>query len=283
MGKETKEMVVKSALTSLAGRLQVNSKSLELTLKATVCKGMKKKDGNYRPLTNEEFIAFVVVANNYQLNPLIKEIYAYPDTKGDGIIPVVSTDGWNSLMLRNCNYKTHSYVYCKDFITPKGGKPCPEWMEIHIEKKTGGVVVVREYLDECFRDKNFANPWQTHTKRMMRHKTKIQGAREAFGFSGIYDKDEAERIIEGQLAEETGLKGKPEITQPKELPKAKESEQTDSKSAYADMLKQFKLARESIGDKEYYNILAIYSCKHCNEIKTVKQGNEILDEMITAV
>ena len=41
-------------------------------------------------------------------------------------------------------------------------------------------------------------PWQTHTKRMLRHKSLIQCSRIAFGFTGIYDQDEAERIIEGQ-------------------------------------------------------------------------------------
>ncbi|ENC7540331.1 phage recombination protein Bet, partial [Salmonella enterica subsp. enterica serovar Brandenburg] len=32
--------------------------------------------------------------------------------------------------------------------------------------------------------------------RMLRHKAMIQCARLAFGFAGIYDKDEAERIVE---------------------------------------------------------------------------------------
>ncbi len=41
-------------------------------------------------------------------------------------------------------------------------------------------------------------PWQTHTKRMLRHKALIQCSRIAFGFVGIYDEDEAQRIIEGQ-------------------------------------------------------------------------------------
>ncbi|WP_414836262.1 recombinase RecT, partial [Escherichia coli] len=39
-------------------------------------------------------------------------------------------------------------------------------------------------------------PWQSHPKRMLRHKAMIQCARLAFGFAGIYDKDEAERIVE---------------------------------------------------------------------------------------
>ena len=41
-------------------------------------------------------------------------------------------------------------------------------------------------------------PWQTHPRRMARHKAVIQTARMALGYTGIYDEDEAERIIEGQ-------------------------------------------------------------------------------------
>lgn len=36
---------------------------------------------------------------------------------------------------------------------------------------------------------------------MLRHKTLIQCARLAFGFAGIFDQDEAERVIEGTTAE----------------------------------------------------------------------------------
>jgi hypothetical protein len=54
-------------------------------------------------------------------------------------------------------------------------------------------IVVTEYLSECKRN---AQPWQTHPKRMLRHKAMIQCARLAFGFAGIFDPDEAERIIE---------------------------------------------------------------------------------------
>lgn len=66
--------------------------------------------------------------------------------------------------------------------------------------------VVREYLDEVYREPFkgqygvVAGPWQTHTKRFHRHKTSIQSARLAFGFGGIFDQDEAERIVEGQPA-----------------------------------------------------------------------------------
>lgn len=54
-------------------------------------------------------------------------------------------------------------------------------------------------MSECKRDNTL--PWKTHPKRMMRHKAMIQCARLAFGLAGIYDQDEAERIIEGSATE----------------------------------------------------------------------------------
>lgn len=221
--KETDLVVSKNALQSMAERLQINPESLKKTLKATVIKDIKTKDGRYRAITDEEFISFIIVANAYGLNPLTKEIYAFPDIKSNGIIPVVSTDGWNKIMTQHKNYVTHFYKFSEKLTTPKGGKPCPEWIEIHIEKQNGKMVVIREYLDECFNgNKRYSCPWDTHTKRMLRHKTKIQGAREAFGFGGIYDKDEAERIIDAVAEEEIPMK--PEVQIPEVVESSKEAE-----------------------------------------------------------
>ena len=49
-------------------------------------------------------------------------------------------------------------------------------------------------MSECKRSN--AGPWQSHPRRMLRHKAMIQCARLAFGYGGIYDQDEAERITE---------------------------------------------------------------------------------------
>nr|WP_264085662.1 recombinase RecT [Escherichia coli] len=63
-------------------------------------------------------------------------------------------------------------------------------------------ICVTEWMDECRREpfktregREITGPWQSHPKRMLRHKAMIQCARLAFGFAGIYDKDEAERIV----------------------------------------------------------------------------------------
>ncbi len=67
-------------------------------------------------------------------------------------------------------------------------------------------ICVTEWMDECRREpfktregREITGPWQSHPKRMLRHKAMIQCARLAFGFAGIYDKDEAERIVEFYL------------------------------------------------------------------------------------
>ena len=288
----SKEIVKsKTAIQEIASRLHVSPDILEKTLKATIIKG---KD---RPATNEEFVSFIVVANQYNLNPLTKEIYAFPDKQG-GIIPIVATDGWNNLMTSHKNYKAHYYKESDKRVTMTNAKPCPEWMEIHIVKKDDSEVVVREYLDECFNGnkKNrsgayYASPWDTHTKRMLRHKTKIQGAREAFGFGGIFDEDEGERIIDMGHAEVTA--GKPQVTETlskKELEAQNNAEPTQEESQpviseeeraikFQGLLKKFDEAQKALGDKAFFEILIANDVSASDKIPSFERGEEILEQL----
>lgn len=210
-----------SLLAAMAARFGMEPNVLFDTLKGTIMKA--DKDG--RVPSNEEMVAFLIVANKYQLNPFTKEIYAFPDKRA-GVVPIISTDGWSKLMVSHENYKTHSFRYADKNVDLKDAKSCPEWCECDIEKKDGSHVVIREYLDEVYRPAfegkggyKVDGPWQSHTKRMLRHKVKIQAAREAFGFSGIYDEDEAERIIEIQGNDPSATKPIVSI-KGKELPQA---------------------------------------------------------------
>lgn len=72
-----------TALESLAARLDVSATSLQETLLQTAFKGCSKA----------EFVALVIVSNTYNLNPLLREIYAFPK-KGGGIQAIVGYDGW---------------------------------------------------------------------------------------------------------------------------------------------------------------------------------------------
>ena len=164
------------------------------TLKATA---FKVKDG---VVTDEQMTALLIVADQYGLNPFTKEIFAFPD-KQNGIVPVVSVDGWSRIINQHPDMDGLEFVYDSEIVTLNGSKPCPTSIECVIYRKDRTHPVrIREFLDETYREPsgNFRGPWQSHTKRMLRHKSLIQCSRIAFGFVGIYDQDEAERIIEGQ-------------------------------------------------------------------------------------
>jgi phage recombination protein Bet len=163
-----------------ADKFGVESNKMMTTLKNTVFRG---------DVSNEQMMALLIVADQYNLNPFTKEIYAFPD-KNNGIVPVVGVDGWARIINEHPQFDGMDFT---DGPADKAG--LPEWIECAIHRKDRQrPTVVREYMAEC---KRTAGPWQSHPRRMLRHKTLIQCARLAFGFVGIHDEDEAQRIIEG--------------------------------------------------------------------------------------
>ncbi|UNF41198.1 phage recombination protein Bet [Bartonella krasnovii] len=136
--------------------------------------------------TDEEFAAFISVANTYGLNPLTKEIYALPK-RGGGIIPVVSIDGWIKIIKSNPQFDGMTFQDQLD----KDGNLIATKCAIRL-KGVKDPIEVTEYLSECLQEKS--EPWKKYPARMLRHKATIQCARYAFGFSGIYEEDEAKRI-----------------------------------------------------------------------------------------
>ncbi len=187
-----------NALTTLTRTLATkldmgDGEGLIETLKATAFKG---------EVTDAQMTALLVVANQYGLNPWTKEIYAFPD-KNHGIVPVVGVDGWSRIINSHPQFDGIEFHHADKLVTMPGGKPAPEWIECHIYRKDRSrPIVVREYMDEVYRAPfkgkygEVTGPWQTHTKRFLRHKSMIQCARLAFGYGGIYDQDEAERIVD---------------------------------------------------------------------------------------
>jgi phage recombination protein Bet len=160
--------------TTLASKLNMGDGSgLVETLKATAFKGQ---------VSDAQMTALLVVANQYGLNPWTKEIYAFPD-KNNGIVPVVGVDGWSRII------NAHPQFDGMDFEQDAESCTCI----IH-RKDRSHPVKVTEYMAECRRPN--VGPWQSHPRRMLRHKAMIQCARIAFGYGGIYDQDEAERIAE---------------------------------------------------------------------------------------
>ena len=183
-----------SLVTKFADRYGVDPDKMLATLKATC---FRQKDN--KEISNEQMMALLVVADQYKLNPFTKEIFAFPDKTG--IVPVVGVDGWSRIINENPALNGIEFHYSETTKQHKG-KTIHDWIECVIHRKDRvDPTIVREFFEEVVRELDYKNPWDTHPNRMHRHKTLIQCARIAFGFAGIYDEDEAERIIEMGAAE----------------------------------------------------------------------------------
>lgn len=176
----TETKPTRSVLVDMSIRYGMEAAAFEATVRATCMR--PDKYGN-QP-SNAEFAAFLLVAKEYKLNPLLKEIYAFP-AKGGGIVPVVSIDGWVNLINSHPQCDGFEFAVEHDDRDELVSMTCTMY-----RKDRSRPILVTEYLVECVRN---TEPWAMK-HRMLRHKTLIQCARYAFGFSGIYDPDEAEVI-----------------------------------------------------------------------------------------
>ncbi|TPN90156.1 recombinase RecT, partial [Mesorhizobium sp. B1-1-5] len=89
MNAITKTETAKPSLIAvMAAQRNMDPEQFAKTVRATVM------PANH---TNEQFAALMLVASKYDLDPILKEIYAFP-AKGGGIVPIVSIDGWLNLM-----------------------------------------------------------------------------------------------------------------------------------------------------------------------------------------
>jgi phage recombination protein Bet len=169
-----------SALATMAGRLSVDPNKLLDTLKATCFKGASA----------EEMLVLVAVSNRYGLDPLTKQIYAFP-SKG-GITPVVSVDGWLHILNSQPQFDGIEFL----FEDGPDGKPASVTAVVYRKDRTRPTKVT-EYFAECYRP---TEPWKQFPRRMLRHKAVKEAVRVAFGISGITDEDEARDIAKNAAA-----------------------------------------------------------------------------------
>jgi phage recombination protein Bet len=174
-----------SVIARLADRFGVDQSKMLECLKSTAFRG---------GCSNEQLMALCIVSEQYGLNPWTREIYAFPD-KQNGIVPVVGVDGWARII------NTHPQFDGVEFWQDNEKCTCSIY-----RKDRAHPVQVTEYMAECKRN---TGPWGSHPMRMLRHKSLIQAARLAFGFSGIYDQDEAERIVSARVGQAPYAKASP--------------------------------------------------------------------------
>lgn len=181
----------------MADKFGMEAVAFEETLRATVI----KPDKNGKVATKAEFAAFLLVCKTYDLNPLTKEIFAFTD-KG-AVVPIVSVDGWAKLI--NSHPQCDGITF-DDQFDEKGNLISITCNIFRKDRKHP--VAVTEYMAEC---KRGTDTWAKWPRRMLRHKALIQCARYAFGFAGIYDEDEGERIVEANARREPPSPPEPPI------------------------------------------------------------------------
>ena len=179
--QSTAVLVPDSLVKSVAISCGMDADGLDITgFKKTLMRTVIKDER----ASGEQIAAFLMVAKEYDLNPITKEIYAFPDKSG-GIQPIVSIDGWLKII------NSHPQFNGMDFEDKLDDKGNIVAITCRIYRKDREhPVVVTEYMNECARN---TDPWKKWPARMLRHKTAIQAGRYAFGFSGIMEPDEYER------------------------------------------------------------------------------------------
>lgn len=166
-------------IAAMAGHYGMDKAAFVQTVKATVMPANSN-------VSNEQLAAFMLVAKAHNLNPFTKEIFAFP-SRG-GIQPVVSIDGWMKLINSHPDFDGMTF---NDALDDKGNLVSIT-CSMH-RKGRAHPVQVTEYMSECVRG---TDTWKQWPARMLRHKAAIQAARYAFGFAGIMETDEAERMID---------------------------------------------------------------------------------------
>ena len=142
--------------------------------------------------TDESFAVLLMVADRYQLNPMLKQLYLMETKRG--VQPVIPIDGWVPLLVNYHDYLAHDVVLVWEGDPVKTkciAATCRIWTKSR--NATGlGPYEHMELMSECHRD---TGPWKSHPTRMLGHKAVIQATRRCFGIY-VMDEDEARNIGE---------------------------------------------------------------------------------------
>lgn len=170
----------RSALETLAARLSVSPSVLQQTLMATVFKGC----------SNSEFVALVIIANAHDLNPLLREIYAFPK-KGGGIQAIVGYDGWIKIANNHPQFDGIEFLHVED---DKGNLKAIEGVLYRKDRKypTKKMVYLREF-------KRNTDPWNNAPAHMLDVRCFCQTVRLGLGVSLGVEGDEDFDVDGGTL------------------------------------------------------------------------------------
>lgn len=169
----------RNALEAMAQRLQVSPSGLKDTLMQTVFSACRN---------DAEFIALTIVANTYDLNPLTKEIYAFPK-KGGGIQPMISYDGWIKIM--NSHPQTDGFEF-NHTLNEKGDAIAVEG--VFYRKDRSRPIKKMVYLKEFKRN---TEPWNNSPNHMLDVRCLCHTVRIALGINAGVEGESEDVVIDG--------------------------------------------------------------------------------------
>ena len=155
-------------ITSVAQQCEVNPAELEEVLFKTVLPSGNKP---------EHLMAFLAVAKQFKLNPITKEIWAFPDNKG-GITTSISVDGYIKIMNNHPQFERIEFGREAD----DKGKVISATARIYRKDRTHPTEVT-EYLSDCYNERSPA--WKNYPNRMLRQAAMKQAIRLCFGITGL--------------------------------------------------------------------------------------------------
>lgn len=175
-----------SLIKKLAEKYEVEPGKFYSTIVSTVFPAGKEKDGNQKPAPSEAMVmTFLLVCNQYDLNPFLREIYPFIDSQGS-LKVIVGVDGWIKVALRQSDYDGHEFQEHIDADGNLFAVTCSVF-----RKDRARPIKMVEYMKEC---KMATTPWEKWPHRMLHHKAFIQACRYAFGMGDLTDEDELDRM-----------------------------------------------------------------------------------------
>lgn len=175
----------------------------------------------------EDFVALVIMAGQYGLNPLRREIGLMDTSQGPRVY--VSSDGWTRVLTSHPDYMAHDVV--EHWSGPKDLQGTCDGVTIRIWSKKRkaegmGPFEWRELLRECLvppRKRregggDILGPWQTHPVRMLKMKALGQACRFLWNMY-LPTEDEFERMDEvAERPVQTGAAAKADMKPVLDLP-----------------------------------------------------------------
>jgi len=143
--------------------------------------GIVKATCKMEKATNEQFQTFLMIAEKYNLNPITKQMWAFPDRNG-GIMTMVALDGWINIVNNHAQfdgYETSVQLDDKD-------KPISATCKMYRKDRKHAItktIYVKEWI------KTTSPVWQQMPIHFAEMRAYIQCARMAFNIDGIYDAD----------------------------------------------------------------------------------------------